>query len=136
MEEQEFWIEVLKIAQSKYRCASEVSRITQEIAEALSRDDRVSTQMLLGMRQEEMDKWEKSLKDMEVLERAYPPELQNRLQNLLKTRTAKEPCTPEEIRIAELLTNTHTVIGKAIEIDKHLNTKIAGKDSYYSESQT
>ena len=129
MEEEGFWLEVLKLVQKKYRCANEVARLTKELAETLSRDDRVSTQVLLGMRQEEMDVWGQCLREMEVLGNAYPA-ARERLEALLRTRTAEEPCTPEEKRIAELLVNTRTVIGKAMEIDKHINLKIAGQDSY------
>ena len=53
MAEQELWTELLKQMHRRYGAVNEVFRVTKEIADALSRDDRVAAQMLLGMRQEE-----------------------------------------------------------------------------------
>ena len=55
MAEQELWMELLKQMHRRYGMVNEVFRVTKEIADALSRDDRVAAQMLLGMRQEEID---------------------------------------------------------------------------------
>ncbi len=55
MADQELWNELLKQAQGRYQTINEVLRVTKEIADALSRDDRVAAQMLLGMRQESLD---------------------------------------------------------------------------------
>ena len=55
MAEQELWTELLKQMHRRYGAVNEVFRVTKEIADALSRDDRVAAQMLLGMRQEEID---------------------------------------------------------------------------------
>ena len=52
----ELLTEIAKILQKKYTHMSEISRLTNEIAEELSRDDRVSVQMTLGMRGEELEK--------------------------------------------------------------------------------
>ena len=52
----ELLMEIAKILQKKYTHMSEISRLTEEMAEELSRDDRVSVQMTLGMRGEENEK--------------------------------------------------------------------------------
>ena len=52
----ELLTEIAKILQKKYAHMSEISRLTAEMAEELSRDDRVSVQMTLGMRGEELEK--------------------------------------------------------------------------------
>ena len=55
MAEQELWTEILKQMHGRYGAVNEVFRLTKEIADALSRDDRVAAQMLLGMRQGEIE---------------------------------------------------------------------------------
>ena len=55
MAEQELWTELLKQMHRRYEAVNEVFRLTKEIADTLSRDDRVAAQMLLGMRQEEIE---------------------------------------------------------------------------------
>lgn len=131
----EFWVEVMKIAQKKYRCATEVQRLTEEIADSLNRDDRVSTQLLLGMRQEEMEHWGEYNHMIEVLGHAYPKEIQRRMNSLLDTKKADEDASPEEKKVAEILANAKSVIDKTIQIDRVINIKIAGSKSYYTESQ-
>ena len=44
-------LEILKEMQKKYQCMTEIERITREVGEFLSRNDRTSVQLLLGMRQ-------------------------------------------------------------------------------------
>ena len=61
MADQELWNELLKQAQGRYQTINEVLRVTKEIADALSRDDRVAAQMLLGMRQESLDSLSESM---------------------------------------------------------------------------
>ena len=44
---EELLMEVLSQSRKKYGCVSEIGRMTKELAEALSRNDKVSAQLLL-----------------------------------------------------------------------------------------
>lgn len=52
MDEQGIYVEIMKKLQRKYGSLNEIQKTTQEMQEALSRNDRVSMEMLISMRQE------------------------------------------------------------------------------------
>ena len=72
--------EILTTLQKKYNYMTEVCRLTGEIEEALKRDDRISTQMLLAMRQEELDGIKKCDKDLHLLIESTPEVLRQWLE--------------------------------------------------------
>ena len=55
-EMQELIQEILTGMQRRYRGMSEIERLTKELADTLSSGDRESAQLLLNMRQSEMEK--------------------------------------------------------------------------------
>ena len=64
---EELLMEVLSQSRKKYGCVSEIGRMTKELAEALSRNDKVSAQLLLEMRGEEMAKADTCEKNIRLL---------------------------------------------------------------------
>ena len=96
--------EILTTLQKKYNYMTEVCRLTGEIEEALKRDDRISTQMLLAMRQEELDGIKKCDKDLHLLIESTPEVLRQWLE-------------------------------KAVRIDRHVNRKLAGEESFYHDQK-
>lgn len=132
MAEDNIMIEILKQYQKKYTIAIEIYRLTEEIGELLSRDDRVSSQLVLGMRQDEMYNADKCSSALGLLEEALEQSERQRLHLLLESEEgAKQAETWEEKKIIEIQNNINLTLKKTVELDKRINIKIAGKDSFY-----
>lgn len=129
---QELWTELLIQAQARYRILNEVFQVTKEIADTLSRDDRMSVQMLLGMRQDEINNLSRNEQSIFTLLQCASAEEKEELQGLLQgEKTASESDSFEKKKLAEIGQNNKKIRDKIVELDKAVNTKLAGKDSFY-----
>ncbi|MCI8375797.1 MAG: hypothetical protein HFI29_10240 [Lachnospiraceae bacterium] len=134
MAEQELWMELLKQMQGRYHSVNEAFRVTREIADALSRDDRVATQMLLGMRQEELDHLAQSEERIYLLLECVDQQERAGILALLKgEREASGEASFEEKKIGEIGNNIRRNLEKILELDRTVSVKLAGKDSFYRQ---
>lgn len=126
--------EIMKQYQKKLGAVNEIYRLTQEIDQLLAVDDRGSTQLVLEMRQEEMDKVERCSVDIAYLEESMAPDERNRLRQIL-TVTGGEIYAEklEEKKIWEIDRQIKQVLQRVTELDKRLSLRIAGKDSFYNQ---
>ncbi len=125
-------IEILKEMQNKYQCIIEIERITREVGESLSRNDRTSVQLLLGMRQEEMNKADIHERNIKCLILALPSEEAVQVRDWLKGNDAHKPVGPVAEKLVERGKSFQLVMKRVIEMDRHISTRLAGKDSYYN----
>jgi hypothetical protein len=124
-------IEILKEMQKKYQCIVEIERITREMGDSLSRNDRTSVQILLGMRQEEMDKTEVCNRNLHCLISALPPEEGNQVREWMKGGEPQNADNPLVGKLMEKGNSLGLILKRTIEIDRHISTRLAGKDSFY-----
>ena len=110
-------------------------RSTKEIADVLSRDDRVAAQMLLGMRQEELDRLAKSEEEIYMLLECVERQERMEILSLLKgERPPSQEASFEEKKSGEIGKNIRRNLEKIVELDRMISVKLAGKDSYYKQS--
>lgn len=134
MADQELFTELLKQVQRRYQAVNEVFRVTQEMADALSRDDRVAAQMLLEMRQEELDHLSESEeKIFMLLECADRQERTDILALLKGEQKPSKEASFEEKKIGEIGENIRRNLEKIVMLDRTLSVKLAGKDSFYKQ---
>ncbi|NBK92444.1 hypothetical protein D5278_10755 [bacterium 1XD21-13] len=134
MADQELWMELLKQMQRRYQSVNEVFRVTKEIADVLSRDDRVAAQMLLGMRQEEIDHLVESEEKIYLLLECVDQQERASILALLKgEREALSDASFEEKKIGEIGNNIRRNLEKIVELDRMVSVKLAGKDSFYQK---
>lgn len=130
-EMQELIQEILTGMQRRYRGMSEIERLTKELADTLSSGDRESAQLLLNMRQSEMEKVgdvDHTLREMlHVLE----PEKREYIAGLMNGNEQFGYDSPEEEKIVRMAEQTSRILERIIVVDKILSQKLAGKDSYY-----
>lgn len=130
----ELLFEIAKIFQKKYTHMSEISRLTDEMAEELSRDDRVSLQMTLGMRGEELEKVRECDHKLHLFLTSVPPELREWLTKVMDGKvSSSEEYGKEGMLIVRLAANTRTVWERTMAIDRHMNKRLAGADSFYTD---
>ena len=130
---EELYSEVLKRVQRNYMHMVEIERITRELGTALSSNDRESAQLLIKMRQSEMDLADETKQEIQLLIRSAGDE--ERLLSWLKGETKETPESFEEKKILELSNQLRQVTRRAIDVDKAINSRLAGKDSYYQKAK-
>ena len=127
----EWMEEVLKLTYGRMKHLNEIIRLTREMASALDRNDRVSAQMLIEMRGEEMEAVASGLRKMHILEEQMPSELRDEIRRLL-SGILDEQEDQDAVRLAEIARNCKSVLDQTIAIDQGMNKKVAGSDSYYA----
>ncbi len=124
-------VEILKEMQKKYMCIVEIERITREMGDVLSRNDRESVQMLLGMRQDEMNKADVCIRNIEYLLSALSPEDSNQVRAWLNGDEDRNPDGPMAAKLVEKGKSIKLALKRTIEADRHISMRLSGKDSYY-----
>ena len=127
---EEFLTEVLIRVQRNYVHMVEIERLTKDMADSLSRNDKESVELLLKMRGEEAST---SKHEIQTILEAMDGEDQKKLRSWLNGENGKkyEPDSFESRKIAELSSQTQQVLSRTINLDKVLNSKVAGKESFY-----
>ncbi len=126
-------LEILKEMQKKYQCMIEIERITREVGEFLSRNDQTSVQMLLGMRQDEMDKTDVIDRNIKCLISVLTPEEALKAESWIIGKENYETNSQISEKVNEKGKNIQQILKRTIEIDKYINTRIAGTHSFYNK---
>ena len=100
---------------------NEVMDLSQQLAEALDRNDRVSVQMLVSMRQEPIEKLQLADRALRQQINDLGPENGQQLADLLNGGPGK---TDEEKAFAAQVAANSRVLRRVIDLDKVLNQKI------------
>ncbi len=128
---EEFLTEILKRVQRNYVHMVEIERLTKDMADSFSRNDRESIQLLLKMRGDEMERAGEVKREIQVLLDTLEGEERERYRSWLNADQKYETDSFETKKIMELSSQTQQVLNRTISLDKVLNSKVAGKESYY-----
>lgn len=124
--------QILILFQRRYNAIREVSRLTEELADALSRNDEVSVTMLLGMRAEEMAGFDDCTGEIWQMCRHKSQETVQKIRQLVTSDPSESVGeSPEEKKIYEIRRKTQAVIDQVRTVDERLNRKVTGEKSYY-----
>lgn len=107
---------------------SEVQDLSRQLAEAIDRDDRVSMEMLVAMRQEPIDKLMETEDVLDDQASSLPPEEGARLLALL---AGAPPQAEEEKMLSELVASNRRRLEQVVALDKRLNQKLGREKSAY-----
>lgn len=132
--EREMLQEIAKRCKREYGLMNEIYANTKELGEAISRDDRVSIQLILAMRQEAMDKYAVCERELKLFIESLLPDERNAVEQLMKGAEYDMPpgLSTEGRLILDLSQNLKKQIKKTVELDRVINVRLAGKDSFYS----
>ena len=131
MDEQGIYVDIIKKLQRNYGSLNEIQKTTQEMQDALSRNDRVSMEMLISMRQEEIERAADCDRDIRYLLSILEPDKREQVRGWLNEGTAKEADGFEAVKISEIASSVKKVLERTIQVDKQMSQRVAGKDSYY-----
>lgn len=107
---------------------NEVQDLTQQLAEAIDRDDKVSVELLVSMRREPIDKLAAAEDVLANQVSSLPPEDGARLLALLGGADA---AAEEEKPLAGLVGSNRRRLEQVLAQDKILNRKLARENSAY-----
>lgn len=128
---EEFLSEILKRIQRNYVHMVEIERLTKDMAESFSRNDKESVQLLLKMRGEEMERAGEVKREIQLLLEALDSGEKEKYRSWLNAEEKHEPDSFEEKKIMEISRQTQQVLSRTVSLDKILNSKVAGKESFY-----
>ena len=112
----------------------EIERVTKELGDAMSRNDQESIQLLMKMRQEEMEGFGETKQEIRLLIEAAGED-KEKIISWLRGEDKHQPENFEAGKIKELSCQVLQVLNRTIDIDKIINLKVTGKDSYYQSAQ-
>lgn len=112
-----------------YTALNEALDLTRQLAEAADRDDQVTVQMLVSMRQEPTDKLARAHQALEQQRQALPEADAFRLAELLKGAEAE---TEAEAPLAGQVGVNRRVLKQLVDLDQVVNRKLAREKSIYN----
>lgn len=125
-------MEILKEMQKKYQCITEIERITRDLLDSISRNDRTSMQILLGMRKEEMDQADLCDRNIECLISTLSSLESDKIRSWMKGLTEWEIEGPVTQKIVERGSGTLTILKRTVLMDRQINKRMAGENSFYT----
>ena len=111
-----------------YAALNEALDLTRQLADAVDRDDQVTVQMLVAMRQEPTDKLAAAHEALSQQKAALPAQDRERLTALLKGAAAEEPA---ENALAGQVGLNQRVLKQLVDLDRVVNRKLTREKSIY-----
>lgn len=130
---EEFLEEMAIQMHKEYVQILEIERLTKELGEALSRDDRESVQALLELRQKEMETADEAKRAVRAVMEGADMATRAKLAPLLEGKKHFQADGILEKKIGELSYMIQNCLQETIRIDKVISCKLAGSDSYYKQ---
>ena len=111
---------------------NEMEDLTKQIAESIDRNDRVSTEMLVAMREEPLGKLQaadQALRDQ--LEALPNRDTARQLAAMLNAGPAADPSQQFQVALCEQVASNNRRLKQIMELDKALNQRMARENSAY-----
>lgn len=124
------WLDLTVLERKKYNQLSEVMDLSQQLGEAMDRNDQVSLRMLLSMRQDPVLQLEELRRSIETKRGSLSPEERERLAAL---EAGAEPLGEGEAAYVSQAGAARRLLERVIELDRRLNSRLAGPDSFYAK---
>ena len=126
------WMDLTVLERKRYNCPSEVMDLSQQMGEALDRNDSVSVRMLVAMRQEPLLQLEELKQAIEAKETSLLPQERERVSAL---REGAAPKGEEETTYHGQAGSVRRLLERVIALDERLNRRLAGGKSFYSQGK-
>ena len=111
-----------------YAALNEALDLTRQLADSVDRDDEISTQMLVSMRQEPTDKLAQAHQALEEQRRSLSADDAARLATLLKGAESERA---EESPLTAQVSANQRVLRQLVDLDRVVNRKLARGKSIY-----
>ena len=126
------WLDLTVLERKKYNLLSEVMDVSQQMGEALDRNDDVSVRMLVAMRQEPILRLQEVRQAETARLESLAPEDRERAKAL---REGAGPQGGEEESFCTQAGNARRLLERVLELDQRLNRRLAGDSSFYAQKK-
>lgn len=124
-------MEALGLERKRNEALLEAQELTDELAQALQRQDQVSVQMFLSMRQAPINR----LRELQALRRkqlaALPEGELSEMEKLLSGAAPGQTATEQSL--VRLAGQNRHILERVLQEDRRLSTRLGGKKSYYAQ---
>ena len=118
--------EILKLVYREYREIVEIERLTCELEETLNHSDRKSANLILEMRQSEMERVSQAKRAISELLESMDDDLKNDIKRLLEGEQLSERKESEAERISMISRQRNHTMENIRRIDRALSRRVAG----------
>ena len=112
----------------RYALLSELFDLTKQLAEAVDRNDEVTIQMLLSMREGPLAQMRQVEENLTRQRASLSEEDGRRLGELLSGAQARQA---EENALSDQVGTNRRLLSQLVELDKRVNKKVTGEKSVY-----
>ena len=126
------WLDLTVLERKKYNLLSEVMDLSQQMGEALDRNDDVSVRMLVAMRQEPILGLEEVRQAAAARLESLSPEDRERAGAL---REGAAPQGADEEAYCIQAGNARRLLERVLELDQRLSRRLAGDNSFYAQEK-
>ena len=118
------WIKILVQLKKRYSLLSEIYDLTEQMSQALNRDDEISFSMLLAMRQEPILKMKESDMIIKGLRSTLPVDIVNRWSAL---ENNDNPNSQEETLFKQQMEQNQRLVERLVSFDKRILKVLSNK---------
>lgn len=125
-------LDLAVLERKKYNDLNEVLDLTQQLGEALDRNDQVSARMLIAMRQDPILHLEEVDRTAKARRETLSPEDQDRLAAL---QAGSPPRDDGERTYLEQSGRARSLLERVVELDRRISLRMAGNSSFYYQEK-
>ena len=126
------WMDLAVLERKKYNLLSEVLDLSQQLGEALDRNDDVSVRLLVSMRQDPILQLEEVKRALEFKQGSLALEEQERVNAL---NGQDEPADEDEAIYWNQAGTARRMLERVLDADRRLNRRMAGENSFYARGK-
>lgn len=126
------WLDLTVLERKKYNQLSEVMDLSQQLGEAMDRNDQVSLRMLLSLRQDPVLQLAELKQSIDAKRSSLTQEERERLAAL---EAGAEPLDEGEATYVTQAGAARRLWERVIELDRRLSGRLAGSDSFYAKGR-
>lgn len=124
------WMDLTVLERRKYNLLNETLDLSQQLGEAMDRNDDVSLRLVLALRQEPILGLEEVKRAIAVKMEGLSPEDRERVSELAG---GAAPKGGEETAYFTQAGSVRRLLDRVVELDRRLNRRLAGENSFYGK---
>jgi len=124
------WIDLTVLERKKYNLLNETMDLSRQLGEAMDRNDDVSLRLVVALRQEPILGLEEVKRSIDSKLESLSPEDRERVAALAG---GAAPAGKEEAAYFQQAGIAKRLLERVVELDRRLNRRMAGKDSFYEK---
>ncbi|WP_294548062.1 hypothetical protein [uncultured Pseudoflavonifractor sp.] len=117
-----------------YASLTEISELTDQLSQALSRQDQVSVRLFLSMRREELDHLLAHRAALNLQCAQLPGDDSAALQQLLSGNDGSVPDSPGKAALLRQVKMNRSLLERICQADQAVSLRLGGRRSFYSKN--